>query len=114
MPNMAEAPEATPASPQAEATVAAAPQTNTAADAVSELVIHGAETVELRIAAGSDYQSITSLPQGTFATIVAKTPDGVWYLIQLEDGYTRGWVPAEFSALLYPADPNNIPTTPAP
>lgn len=105
-------PQATPAPAQAEATVAAVPQTSTGA--ASELVIRSTEPVELRIAAGPDYQAITTLPQGTFATIIAKTPDGVWYLIQLEDGYTRGWVPSESTALLSPADPNNIPTTPAP
>jgi LysM repeat protein len=83
-------------------------------DTVLELVIRSSEGAELRIAAGSDYQAITTLPEGTFATIIAKTPDGIWYLIQLEDGFTRGWVPAEQTALLYPADPNTIPTTPMP
>ena len=106
--------EATPAAPQTETDSVTAPQVEPAPSTVSELVIRGSDTVELRIAAGADYQAITSLPQGTFATIIAKTPDGIWYLIQLEDGYTRGWVPAEFSALLYPADPNTIPTTPVP
>ena len=81
---------------------------------VSELVIRSTELVQMRIAAGSDYQSIADLTPGTFATIIAKTPDGNWYLIQLEDGYTRGWVPAEQTALLSPADPNTIPTTPMP
>jgi LysM repeat protein len=106
--------EATPSAPQTETDSVTAPQVEPATSSVSELVIRGSDTVELRIAAGVDYQAITTLPQGTFATIIAKTPDGLWYLIQLEDGYTRGWVPAEFSALLYPADPNTIPTTPVP
>ena len=106
--------EATPAAPQTEGDPVTASQGEPAASTVSELVIRRSDTVQLRIAAGADYQAITTLPQGTFATIIAKTPDGVWYLIQLADGYTRGWVPAEFSALLYPADPNTIPTTPVP
>ena len=74
----------------------------------------GAQTVELRIAAGPDYQSITTLTRGMIASLVAKTPDNLWYLIQLEDGYTRGWVPANSVGLIYPADPANIPTTPVP
>jgi uncharacterized protein YgiM (DUF1202 family) len=78
------------------------------------LVIRSSEGAELRIAAGPDYQAITTLSRGTFATIIAKTPDGTWYLIQLEDGFTRGWVPAEQTALLSPADANTIPTTPVP
>jgi LysM repeat protein len=90
------------------------PQTNETSHQMPELVIKGIDLVDLRIAAGPDYQAITSLPQGTFATIIAKTPDGNWYLIQLEDGYTRGWVEANFTALISPADPNNIPTTPVP
>ncbi len=106
--------EATPAAPQTASDPVTAPQVAPVTSTVSELVIRGSDTVELRIAAGADYQAITTLPQGTFATIIARTPDGLWYLIQLEDGYTRGWVPAEFSALLYPADPNTIPTTPMP
>jgi LysM repeat protein len=90
-----------------------APNT-TSSGTTSELVIRNAEAVQMRIAAGSDYQSIADLTPGTFATIIAKTPDGNWYLIQLEDGFTRGWVPAEQTALLSPADPNTIPTTPMP
>lgn len=104
-------PNATPAAQQDDGSDVS-PQTNTAS--VSELVIRGAESVELRIAAGPDYQAITTLPQGTFATIVAQTPDGNWYLVQLEDGFTRGWVPTEYTAILYPGNPNAIPTTPMP
>lgn len=74
----------------------------------------GAQEVALRIAAGPDYQAITMLSRGTIASLVAKTPDGLWYLIQLEDGYTRGWIPANSAGLIYPADPANIPTTPQP
>ena len=106
-------PEATPASQQTDIEPVTEPQVNAPGSTVSELVIRGSE-IELRIAAGPDYQAITTLPQGTFATIIAKTPDGNWYLIQLEDGYTRGWVPAEQTALLSPADPSIIPTTPIP
>ena len=102
--------EITPAAPQTEPS----PQENAPSSTVSELVIRGTEPVALRIAAGPDYQAITTLPQGTFATIIAKTPDGKWFLIQLEDGFTRGWVSAEFTAIIYPANPNNIPTTPVP
>lgn len=76
--------------------------------------VSGAQTVDLRIAAGPDYQAITSLNRGTIASLVAKTPDGLWYLIQLEDGYTRGWIPANSAGLIYPADPAAIPTTPQP
>ena len=82
-----------------------------------EIVIKGAsgaQTVELRIAAGPDYQAITTLNRGALASLVAKTPDGLWYLIQLEDGYTRGWVPANSVGLIYPAEPAGIPTTPQP
>ena len=91
---------------------------NTTATApLAEIVIRGTDAnapVELRIAAGADYQSILTLNRGTLASLVAKTPDGLWYLIQLEDGYTRGWVPANAVGLIYPADPATIPTTPQP
>ncbi len=91
---------------------------NTTATApLAEIVIRGTDAnapVELRIAAGADYQSILTLNRGTLASLVAKTPDGLWYLIQLEDGYTRGWVPANAVGLIYPADPAVIPTTPQP
>jgi LysM repeat protein len=85
--------------------------------AFSELVIKGVDnsgSVPLRIAAGPDYQAIMELSRGTLAFIVAKTPDDQWYLIQLEDGYTRGWIPATSAGLLYPANPASIPTTPMP
>ena len=108
-------------------TVTVGPGTPTAAAAtpdnrgpitpLPELVImgvSGAQTVDLRIAAGPDYQAITTLSRGTIAALVAKTPDGLWYLIQLEDGYTRGWIPANSAGLIYPADPAAIPTTPQP
>jgi len=99
-------------SPTAAANSAGGPITT-----LPEIVIKGtsgAQTVALRIAAGPDYQAITTLNRGTIASLVAKTPDGLWYLIQLEDGYTRGWVPANSTGLLYPADPTHIPTTPQP
>ncbi len=101
-------PVETPAAPPAETAVS-----NPTAP-LPELVIRGIESVELRIAAGTDYQAITTLPQGTFAAVIAKTPAGDWYLIQLEDGFTRGWVPAAYTEIIYPGDPNTIPTTPMP
>lgn len=101
------------ATQQPETTEETAPNTMSTGS-VSELVIRSSELVQMRIAAGTDYQSIADLTPGTFATIIAKTPDGNWYLIQLEDGFTRGWVPAEQTALLSPAAPNTIPTTPMP
>jgi hypothetical protein len=82
-----------------------------------EIVIRGTAVepgVPLRIAAGPDYQAILTLDRGTLAFVVARTPDDQWYLIQLEDGYTRGWVAAESVGLIYPADPATIPTTPVP
>jgi len=106
--------EATPIPQQTDTQSGETQQVDISNGLVSELVIRGAEPVELRIAAGVDYQSIATLPQGTFATIVAKTPDGTWFLIQLDDNFTRGWVPSENAALIYPADPNTIPTTPIP
>ncbi len=105
---------ATPAPQQADAGQTGAPVSTAPTGPLPELVIRSAEAVELRIAAGPDYQAITSLPSGTFASIVAKTPDGQWYLIQLEDGYTRGWIPAQSAVLLYPANPETIVTTPLP
>lgn len=104
---------ATSSAPQQETTGETAPNT-IPPGTVSELVIRSTELVQMRIAAGPDYQSIADLTPGTFATIIAKMPDGSWYLIQLEDGFTRGWVPAEQTALLSPANPNTIPTTPMP
>ncbi|MBE2223133.1 MAG: LysM peptidoglycan-binding domain-containing protein [Anaerolineae bacterium] len=104
--------QATPVPQQVDAAENPAPNM-APSGAPAELVIRGSD-VALRIAAGPDYQAITTLPQGTFATIIAKTPDGNWYLIQLEDGFTRGWVSAEMAAIIYPADPNTIPTTPMP
>jgi LysM repeat protein len=97
--------------------VSADPSAPTAPATYPQIVIQAVsppEGVPLRIAAGDDYQAITNLSRGVFASVVAKSPDGRWYLIQLEDGYTRGWVPADAVALLYPADPANIPTTPSP
>ncbi|PID85492.1 MAG: hypothetical protein CSA11_00680 [Chloroflexi bacterium] len=101
-------PMETPAAPPAETAVSPSPTP------LPELVIRGIESVELRIAAGTDYQAITTLPQGTFVTIIAKTPAGDWYLVQLEDGFTRGWIPAAYTGIIYPGDPNTIPTTPRP
>ena len=101
---------ATPAALQAETTSSNASSAPTG----SELVIRSTQIVPMHIAAGAEYQAIADLTPGTFATIIAKTPDNNWYLIQLEDGFTRGWVPADKTALLYPADPNTIPTTPVP
>lgn len=98
---------------QPEATAETTPIA-TSPNTTLELVIRSTEAVPLHIAAGSDYQSIADLTPGTFATVIAKTPDGIWYLIQLEDGFTRGWVLAEQTALLAPANADAIPTTPMP
>jgi LysM repeat protein len=63
---------------------------------------------------GEQYASLMALARGTFVYALGRSQDGAWYLVQLEDGITRGWVLATDVGLIYPATPEIIPviTTP--
>jgi hypothetical protein len=58
---------------------------------------------------GQQYDSLMVLARGTFAYALGRSQDGVWYLVQLEDGVTRGWVMATAVGLIYPSTPEIIP-----
>lgn len=63
---------------------------------------------------GREFSIIMPLARGTFAYAVGRSQAGDWYLVQLEDGVTRGWLPATDVGLLYPAVPESIPVITAP
>ncbi|HRQ38723.1 MAG TPA: LysM peptidoglycan-binding domain-containing protein [Chloroflexota bacterium] len=73
-----------------------------------EMVIRAPNT-SLYSGPGPQFSSIMPLARGTFAYAVGRNQTGDWYLLQLEDGMTRGWLPAADVALLYPAVPDIIP-----
>ncbi|MCP4357421.1 MAG: LysM peptidoglycan-binding domain-containing protein [Chloroflexi bacterium] len=73
-----------------------------------ELVIRQTAT-SLHSGPGPDFSEIMPLQRGTFAFAVGRNPSGDWYLIQLEDGFTRGWLPTVAVGLLSPAVPEMIP-----
>lgn len=80
---------------------------------VAELVIRAA-SAGLRSGPGTQFSEIMPLSRGTFAFVVGRSRDSGWYLVQLEDGVTRGWLVTPDVGLLYPAVPEAIPivTTP--
>ncbi len=63
---------------------------------------------------GTEFSAILPLGRGTFAYVIGRSRDDSWYLVQLEDGVTRGWVTTADVGLVYPASPDIIPviTTP--
>lgn len=80
---------------------------------VIEIVIRASST-PLHSGPGPDFSEINRLARGAFVYAVGRNQAGNWYLVQLEDGVTRGWVTADDVAILYPAGPESIPviTTP--
>lgn len=72
------------------------------------------QTAPLRSGPGEQFSAISSLGRGTLAYVLGRSQDGNWYLLQLEDGVTRGWVAVADVGLIYPATPQIIPviTTP--
>jgi LysM repeat protein len=72
------------------------------------------QVAPLRSGPGEQFGEISPLPRGTFAYVLGRSQDGIWYLLQLEDGVTRGWTAMADVGLIYPATPQIIPviTTP--
>lgn len=108
LPNPPLTPEAN-ASPTVTA-VAPAPSNN---EQIIEIVIR-ANTTPLYSGPGADFSEIMTLDRGTFIYAVGRDPAAAWFLVQLEDGVTRGWVTLADVGLLYPTVPESIPviTTP--
>lgn len=75
---------------------------------LAEMVVR-APSASLYSGPGAQFSTIMPLARGTFAYAVGRSQAGEWYLLQLEDGVTRGWLPATDVALLYPAVPDIIP-----
>lgn len=75
---------------------------------LAEMVIR-TPSASLYSGPGAQFSIIMPLARGTFAYAVGRSQAGDWYLLQLEDGVTRGWLPATDVALLYPAVPDIIP-----
>ncbi len=75
---------------------------------LAEMVIRAADA-SLYSGPGAEFSIIMPLPRGAFAYAVGQNQAGDWYLVQLEDGVTRGWLPAASGGLLYPAVPEAIP-----
>lgn len=80
---------------------------------IAELVIRAAST-SLRSGPGLQFSEIMFLNRGTFAYVVGRSQDNGWYLVQLEDGVTRGWLAVPDVGLLYPAVPGTIPVVTTP
>ncbi len=89
--------------PPPAATLALAP-----GQQLAEMVIRAANA-NLYSGPGAQFSSIMPLARGTFAYAVGRTQAGDWYLLQLEDGVTRGWLPTADVGLLYPTLPESIP-----
>lgn len=67
------------------------------------------QTADLRSGPSTQFSAIIPLARGDFAYAIGRSQDGAWYLVQLEDGLTRGWLAATDIGLLYPAMPEIIP-----
>lgn len=78
----------------------------------AEAVIHN--QTSLYSGPTSNFSAITTLPRGSFLFAIGRTADATWYLVQLEDGFTRGWLPRDDIAFLSPTDPGNIPVVVTP
>lgn len=77
-------------------------------------VVTLSQAAPLRSGPSEQFGMISALARGTLAYVLGRSQDGVWYLLQLEDGVTRGWAAAADVGLIYPATPQIIPviTTP--
>jgi LysM repeat protein len=85
---------------------------DTAVAGEPELVVRGQAGTgasPLHVAPDATADAIMSLPRGTFAQIIGRTADSAWYLVELEDNLTRGWLPAAEVGLIYPANPATLP-----
>lgn len=84
-----------------------------AGQVVIELVVRSHNSV-LQSGPGPEFTPIYALARGTFAYVVGRNQAHDWYLIQLEDGATRGWVLVADVGLLHPALPDAIPVVTTP
>lgn len=80
--------------------------------AIPEVVLRGADitaVIPLYINPSTASQPIATLTSGTFAKAIGLSEDRSWYLVELSDGITRGWVTVDSAELLYPAIPDQLP-----
>lgn len=80
--------------------------------AVPEVVVRGADitaVIPLYINPSTASQPVATLSSGTFAKAIGLSEDRSWYLVELSDGLTRGWVTVDSAQLLYPATPDQLP-----
>lgn len=100
----------TPAAPSG--TVVPTQPAPAAPTAIAEVVVRGADitaVIPLYLSPSTASQAIATLSSGTFAKALGQSEDRSWYLIELADGATRGWVTVDSAALLYPATPDQLP-----
>ncbi|MCA9994379.1 MAG: LysM peptidoglycan-binding domain-containing protein [Anaerolineales bacterium] len=80
--------------------------------AVPEVVVRGVDitaVIPLYINPSTASQPVATLSSGTFAKALGLSEDRSWYLVELSDGSTRGWVTVDSADLLYPATPDQLP-----
>lgn len=73
-----------------------------------QLVVRS-QSSNLQSGPSPDFSPIYTLPRGTFAYVIGRNQANDWYLVQLEDGVTRGWLPVTDTGLLHPASPETLP-----
>jgi murein DD-endopeptidase MepM/ murein hydrolase activator NlpD len=77
-----------------------------------ELVVRGVDitaVIPLYLEPSTASPAVATLSSGTFATAIGLAEDRNWYLVELADGVTRGWVMVDSAELLYPATPDDLP-----
>ncbi|MFN8373403.1 MAG: SH3 domain-containing protein [Anaerolineae bacterium] len=76
------------------------------------IVNSAATAVNVRSGPGETYDIVTTLNPGTGVTVLSQSPDGAWYLIEMENG-DQGWISTRLLRVEEPPTP--FPTgTPTP
>jgi hypothetical protein len=84
----------------------------TATPIIVGIVNSAAEAVNVRGGPGETYDIVTTLNPGTGVTVLNVSPDGAWYLVEMENG-DQGWISSRLLRVEEPPTP--FPTaTPTP
>ncbi|MCS6837166.1 MAG: SH3 domain-containing protein [Anaerolineae bacterium] len=64
-------------------------------------IVANVAALSVRLGPGVQFASFTAIPDGTGVSLIARSADGAWLLVQLADGRT-GWVSSAFISTSFP------------
>ncbi len=101
-------PTAEPSETPLPATETATPSSTPTATATTLLLRVSQSSVNVRRGPGTSYATITTLAEGDTVRVIAKTSNGLWFNVELDDS-TTGWIAGSVTEFLAGTEPDQVP-----